>query len=301
MTDGVSAMFSDDFELFNPCNNVLHFNDLPEQDVALENPFFNGDELGLTGMDPVGRFSIRLNADQFYTLMVSTWNPGVMGNYAWVVVTESGTFNLDYFLDDEVMTETTAQMTFDLLCDDVPYILDLPESTDLTGNAYPASTCGFDFIDFQDELVDEYCEDKFIERTFTLHDVQGRTSECTQTITFRVAQLTDVRFPPLRAIFTNDIFFEVDSEGHPHPSETGYPFVWTAFESVDLNIEYCNLRGTYKDIDLGGCGNSYEILRQWTIVDVCTDETIVYEQIIRVCTAAPIVECPLKVTIIAPL
>lgn len=294
MTDGVAAIFIEDFELFNPCCNVLHHNDLPEEEVLLENPFLNGDDLGLEGMDPVGRFSLRLRPGQLYTLLVSTWNPNITGNYAWVVLTESGDFNVDYYLQDEQLNEVTANVTFDLLCDDVPNILNIPESTDLTGNASPASTCGFDFIDFSDELNDEYCEDKYIERTFTLHDVQGRTTECTQTITFRVASLSDVRFPPLRALFNSDLSFEVDDSGHPHPSESGYPFVWTAFGSYDINIEYCNLRGTYKDIELGGCGNAYEILRQWTIVDVCTDEVVVYDQLIKVCVSAPVVECPLS-------
>jgi hypothetical protein len=55
--------------------------------------------------------------------------------------------------------------------------------------------------------------------------------------------------------------------------------------------QYCNYQATYKDQKLESCGNTFKIVRAWTILDWCTGEVAHEDQVIKVIDdKAPLIE-----------
>jgi len=62
--------------------------------------------------------------------------------------------------------------------------------------------------------------------------------------------------------------------GNPSPEYTGAPEIWWC-----NNLEY-----SFSDTRFDGCGNTFDVARDWTLIDWCTNEIIHYTQIIKVIT-----------------
>ena len=198
---------------------------------------------------------------------------------------------------DDVSEVTVDGVTSDLICTDLDEILNNQESLVYTGAPIMTNSCGFDYLEFEDELTGGgLCEDAIITRTFTIFATDGSSVECVQEITVRPAYLADVISPMPVVEFSCSDMFEVDENGFPDPSVSGYPYVLTAFGEHELNDSYCNLSASYEDEVLVDCGKGKEIMRTWTIVDACDpDAQTIFTQMINVGDIeGPIVECPLS-------
>ena len=157
--------------------------------------------------------------------------------------------------------------------------------------------CDYLEICVSDEIIySGDCDSLTVIRTFSVKDKQGNyiedslcdgpisTNSCVQNITIRKPVTLNIIWPPLRVFLDFEEGFELDVNGNPAPSVTGFPFVRTALSIHNLNQNYCNLSAFYEDSPrVGICGNSYKILRGWGFLDWCNPIIVqTYRQIIQV-------------------
>ncbi len=140
-------------------------------------------------------------------------------------------------------------------------------------NVYPQveENCGPVQLTYSDIWQDFPCSAPCIGqvvRTWTATDPQGRKASCTQYICFENRGLADVRIP---ANVTLECTAGVPDTSIQH---TGMPFI-TAY-GVDFPIfppskaGSCRLSVTYADKVFPICTGSYNIVREWTVLDWCS-------------------------------
>ena len=130
----------------------------------------------------------------------------------------------------------------------------------------------------QEILDDLLCEDGFVTvlRTFVAFDNYGNQAEpCTQTITILRPQTVD---------FPDDIQWECDDYAQ-FPNITGATPITGNLATTGSGIpdgldgQYCNYGYVYADEVLAACGNSFKIVRTWTVLDWCTGGVVTFNQV----------------------
>ena len=150
-------------------------------------------------------------------------------------------------------------------------------------NAYDVSSatlCGVAFARYEDNLV-ESCKDEFkqiIDRVWTLEDNFGNSDTCTQRLFIKNTTLDLVdRFDVLQVDCISD-FIELDEHNNPTPEASGFPTIRGMFD-----VGICGtLRTTYNDTEFPLCGLGKKIVRDWVLIDWCSDQVMEMTQIIRV-------------------
>lgn len=174
--------------------------------------------------------------------------------------------------------------------------------------------CGNTSYTYSDSEVDNGCEGSVITRTWYATDASGNTSEgCVQTITVENITIADILLPEplvelpcgngtspydIVAFFDNPLttdiplgpFCDLDvierNEGIPY----GFPYYMQRGcdggkhpQAVDNSV--CNIFATYSDQDIEACGpgcdGNVKVIRTWTLLDWCTNETTPYQQLIK--------------------
>ena len=173
----------------------------------------------------------------------------------------------------------------------------------VTGFAEFTDNCGDITVTVEDDVYygdDPDCDDVVITRKFTARDACKNLLSpdvCYQDIIIRKPTLEDVYCPEDVELDCEDEL-KLDANGNPHPDETGYPFVYTAFDNTDddddgntyegkgiayLNPKYCNLGASYTDGQrIVVCEGTYKIVRTWEILDWCSKDVYECKQIIKV-------------------
>ena len=297
--DGLGAIFWNQYDASNPCCNILTGSQVPfAPETALNwHPEWNVEVPELDSLEAVLQLSVRLDPNETYTLLTSSWGTGGEGPYAWLVFSNQSDEQLQ-FIENEIDTDVQSiqgDLIYDYFTGDTEYIFDSSISFQWTGEASVADSCGLSDIIFNDSLVTALCEDNIIYREFIAQDFNGLADTCVQEIHFRTPTLLDVNFPNWRVIYECGDDFMGDENGHPHPMETGYPYIYSYFDVFDLDSTYYNLTATYQDSTNVFCGSASEIYRTWTIVDYCMlEDTLQFVQLIKLGMEEPIVECPLS-------
>lgn len=140
-------------------------------------------------------------------------------------------------------------------------------------NAYPQvnENCGQYDLTYSDVWKDQTCSDPYIGyvlRTWTARDAQGNVSSCSQYIYFENRGIDAVRIPA-------NVTLECNGNA-PDTSimNTGVPFVeaygtqFPIFPPSKAGI--CRLSITYQDRIFPICSGSYNIIRDWTVLDWCS-------------------------------
>jgi len=174
--------------------------------------------------------------------------------------------------------------------------------------------CGNTSYTFADQETDNGCEGSVITRTWFATDASGNVSEgCVQTITVENVGIADILLPPalielpcgngtspddIVAFFDNPLTTDIPlsatctldvverNEGHPF----GYPhYLQVGCDNVkhpqivDNNV--CNIYATFVDQEIPACGpgcdGNVKVIRTWTLLDWCTNETVPYTQLIK--------------------
>ena len=173
----------------------------------------------------------------------------------------------------------------------------------LSQTGYPevGDNCGLIRVAVWDVLSESDCGDDVITRYFEVSDryesdCSGTPmiASCTQEIYVRKPGLADVDLPEsiVDVECSDDLMLTED--GYPHPSETGYPTITTAFETLEIAETFCTLGATFEDsAPIGICANSYKVIRTWSMVDWCNPIPVTtYEQIIKVGDSQPpVISC----------
>lgn len=125
-----------------------------------------------------------------------------------------------------------------------------------------------------------------IKRTWTVTDIHGNTNSCEQNIFIRKLDINQVIFPPSYTTNCDDLNLD--------PSITGEPTI----NGISIGSS-CNLMVIHSDGNpFSACGGGYQFIRQWFILDWCTDQVITGNQTIEVTdTTPPIITCPMDITI----
>ena len=89
------------------------------------------------------------------------------------------------------------------------------------------------------------------------------------------------------ALECRDTFPRLEN-GHPDPVFTGYP-----------NITNCSkLEYAFSDLEFDVCGAGLKVLREWTVIDWCTAESIDHNQILKIeDRTPPVISCPEDITV----
>ena len=143
-----------------------------------------------------------------------------------------------------------------------------------------SDNCGEYELTYEDEEGGDDCDGYAIERTWTVTDGSGNTATCVQLINIEPLSLDLVACPEA---------YEGDCDDSIDPSNTG----WVTVGGVPLtNGSVCNIFTDYWDKPLPACGNGTKIIRTWTILDWCTQETDECVQVIKLDAEGPQLTCP---------
>lgn len=139
-----------------------------------------------------------------------------------------------------------------------------------------------------EELVDDvFCDDGqvLLQRLVTATDVNGNEAiPCLQQIT--ISRTPEPVFPDDRVWYCQNYNeFQQVTEAQPYTGD----LATTGSGIVENTDGPCAYEVAYEDEVVNLCGNTFEILRTWTLTDLCNDEDEVHVQSILIAdTVAPV-------------
>ncbi|MDX1913156.1 MAG: hypothetical protein SFV22_16805, partial [Saprospiraceae bacterium] len=135
-----------------------------------------------------------------------------------------------------------------------------------------------------------------IHRKWTATDASGNTAFCTQIIDLIRPSFTDLLLPPNYDDFAAPAF-SCNDGAYPTPNwiegqgEQGFPYVFGQPAG-------CNINWEWHDFPIYICDGTYKIRREWTVVDWCTGDVRVHNQLIKVLDdQSPVMACPPNMTV----
>lgn len=151
---------------------------------------------------------------------------------------------------------------YQLMCFESPNSFPQPAAWD---------NCGFPNVMLTGETVENsnICEGVTITRTYKAVDDWGNeSSPCTQTYTLSPAFFPDL---PKDTSWSCDVY-----NAHPNvinPSRLRGSLFVTGSGRPDVgNGPYCGYNVAHQDVTIDGCGETFTILRTWTVINWCTGE-----------------------------
>lgn len=155
-----------------------------------------------------------------------------------------------------------------------------------TGTPAVSDNCGITTTPtYTDEIIESDCNDPqfvaVINRTWTVTDLYGNSNSCVQNISISKADINTTVFP------TNVVLDCTNP--NLDPLSTGEPMI-----NGNTIGGYCGLMFFHTDADtFHTCGGGYKFLREWLVIDWCTNEIITHNQLFEIAdTTPPIIECP---------
>jgi len=108
-----------------------------------------------------------------------------------------------------------------------------------------------------------------------IDDFGNESRPCHYTLVYKSFDLKDVQFPLDLNIDCKDAkLSDVNADGSPDPEITGFPKYQN--HEISSSEGHCSLEISFEDQIIPECGNSYKILRKWTILDWCLPKTEAY-------------------------
>ena len=313
--------------LNNNCTLVL------DADVILEGEDLNNDAYILDIFDETTGEMITSNMitqDQLGHSFIVTVTQRCGGNSCWgnLIVEDKSITPLSQFCSDDPSFTTCFE--FDNTVNPAGFP-DFPSDVIVTFR--PATMdwllVGFDncsdailTVSDNNTSADECTNPQTIERTWTVTDVNnGATSSCQTDVMVSLVDQSSIVFPPnfdtgLDAEMGNTMIPDTDNtfgsldpcntvgstSGFPNPSllcgtqwipdENGNPSPDCTGRPSGLLCTNLELLG-YNDDIIPICGNSRKILRRWSVLDACSNQTVMHTQIITIMdTRAPICSAP---------
>lgn len=260
-----------------PCNNIM----ASSQDIPTGEGYYTNEPNAV-------RINVQLHAGTQYILFTLPHVPGQTGAYEWAVWNLGGNGSV------VGLTPQQEVLQLPLFCQNYLEVLNDPSSLEYFGYPDDASNCQPIQIGFNDVLqMQGDCQAATIIRTFSGSNIFGNQVQCVQEIEFDFIEFDDLTMPPMTFTLGCDETFSVNNNQNPHPSVTGYPFVMTAFGAKILNPVYCNFAASYSDQQrIYLCGDNYQFVRKWLIIDNCVSQVYTFTQVIRVGDfTAPVVNC----------
>ena len=231
-------------------------------------------------------FEVTVTTPGRYSLTIA--NPNT-GNSCWAEFRVDDKFIEDYRC---VPDTVGCYSSLDLVPDDTigggPSFPDLgdgvlfsPTSTPRLFDVSMATICDVAFASYEDDLIEDCTIDGFnqvISRLWTFEDNFGNQDTSVQMIYVRNSSLDMINPLPFVQANCLEDFEVLDASGHPRPEDIGFP---TILDSIDAGI--CGtLKTNYSDTEFPLCGNGIRIVRNWVIIDWCSDDVRQMIQTIRI-------------------
>jgi Secretion system C-terminal sorting domain/Dockerin type I domain len=188
---------------------------------------------------------------------------------------------------------TVQKVVFDNIPNSIPDI-------DITATTFGVPTvtenCGLYSLSYNDVVDDKDCNavglSAVVLRTWEAVDLYGNKSFCTILYNFQRQPLTALVFPA-DVTLSCDNNFAKDANGNPNVSVTNVPKI-NGTNAFPTMAGFCEINTQYHDTKINTCGNTYEVLRKWTAVDMCNATTTTKIQVIKIVdiTAPIFAACP---------
>jgi len=171
-------------------------------------------------------------------------------------------------------------------CEDYEVPCTHPQAFDELFPSFPTAATAEDCSEHTLSLIDETlvetdCDHSDwngakIIRTYQAIDIHGNSSTCQQTVNLKIPTMEDIVLPP-------DVALECrGNESEDFPVSLSGTISFEGFPITELQHGLCDISFTYEDQVFNACGQSFEIIRTWTIVNWCTEQSILHEQIIKI-------------------
>ena len=201
------------------------------------------------------------------------------------VASETAAVNMELICGDEAFLFTETPLEFKVSHDG--NIIDNSISSiqlhklQLTGVPDINTSYGTSVVIVTDTLIQNGTDGQKIIRNFNIlvnenNDCNepSQSIQCTQEITIRLPQTSDIIAPPLHTSLRCLDPSSLDEAGRPIPSEEEYPHIVTLLGKKALFPEFCQLVASYVNETVG----SGLWLRHWTVLDNNTGESYNFEQ-----------------------
>lgn len=258
------------------------------------------DDLRPVGMLLKQRFSVALRPGQIYSLITSSTQANDLGGFRWLIASADQEELRIQDSNGAVAASTfeSVSAVFDLINSDLTGYFGNSSSLGTFGTPTVEPTCGEFTVGFSDDSL-RTCDRALITRTFNI-DLGGMmmSEACTQEIEFRALGFADITWPQQQTRFSCTDNFPVNDAGLPHPDHTGYPFIYRGGIPVALGRDGDELDifvAGYTDRELIGADGGTNILRTWTVQDVCRQQSDSFVQTIKLDTKGlPFFSCPIS-------
>lgn len=259
-------------------------------DMFLEDPQYNNESYELIIKDENG---VILNQDTLSDVMIGnnyevTVRHLCSGNMCWshMLVLDKTAPELKCETDTIKCSESADPRHISIGFPLVYYTNIYNTNNPFVFRAEGTSGCSDVMMRYYDEVNNGDCGDEFasiIIRTWIVTDLSGNLSTCIDTIKTTKTGMNDISYPVnWDGLAGNHAFIEAcssypkDHNGNPAPSLTGSP---TGPLCGNIMINYSD----HNRLELcSPDANSYKVLRQWTVMDMCTGESFDTLQIIAV-------------------
>ncbi|MEM6964337.1 MAG: HYR domain-containing protein, partial [Bacteroidota bacterium] len=180
----------------------------------------------------------------------------------------------------------------------VTYVQNVPQVS-------PFDSCGPVTVTFEDSVQEFDCSPtsnvlEIITRTWTVADGSGNETSCTVTYTRIAKELDEITIPADITIdceCDEDDIFQNTNPSDPCTFTTNASLVGQLVTGEPVG-DGCNIDVTKDDLIIPICSGSYKVVRTWTLVDWCNNETREEIQIIKVeDSTGPNLVCPADLTI----
>ncbi len=259
---GFGALYHQRFDSDNLCDRLIACADL------------TNDEAGFYRAANTARLFAYLHPGQEYLLLTTSLQKEQTGAFQWVSYADGEAFI-------QGLEREEASVYYPLFCGDLDKVIDRRESLEWLESITAVEDCSPFKTRFTDEVITrDPCSDAVVRRKIEVTDEWENSAHCTQDLIFARLKAEDILPPVKRVYISCDSFYVRDDNGHPHPSMTGYPGIWSPFGIRSLRLQECNWAVSYYDREKKGlCEPNTTIVRHWEILDWCNPEgTLSFKQ-----------------------
>ncbi len=141
--------------------------------------------------------------------------------------------------------------------------------------------------------------------TYVAKDKYGNTSKpCTFNVYFRSTDLSQLTWPANVTLSCRQEpdypSWDLNSNYYPDVTETGFPKI-SGFDLAHyvngalLSDNYCHINVSFTDEQINTCGNTFKVIRSWTVLNWCDGDVRRHTQLIDIKdNEGPEVSCPIS-------
>lgn len=198
-------------------------------------------------------------------------------------------------IEDKLAPQITCPSDYTVSCANYNYTPPVPNFADACDPSATISLINNVLTELECGRADGFLAIR--ELTYIAKDKYGNTSlPCTFRVYYRSININNISWPANLELTCRTApsypAWDTNQNGKPDPSETGLPKA----DGLDLATysnnglvtnTYCKVNVTYHDTEVTLCGNTYKVIRDWTVLDWCSGGIRRYTQLIAIKDKVP--------------